>query len=61
MRQLNYGKGYQYAHNETNNFAHMEFLPEALSGKVLFEPSNNAVEEKIRERMRALWKEKYGY
>jgi len=27
----------------------------------LFEPSNNPVEEKIRERMRALWKEKYGY
>ncbi len=61
MRQLNYGKGYQYAHNETNNFADMEFLPDEIIGKVLFEPSNNPVEVKIRERMRALWKEKYGY
>lgn len=61
MRQLNYGKGYQYAHNEANNFSSMEFLPDEISGKALFEPSNNPVEEKIRERMRALWKEKYGY
>ncbi len=61
MRQLNYGKGYQYAHNNENNFANMEFLPEELIGKIFFEPSNNQQEKKIRERLRALWKDKYGY
>ena len=61
MRQLNYGKGYQYAHNNKNNFANMEFLPEELIGRTFFEPSNNQQEEKIRERLSALWKEKYGY
>jgi len=61
MRQLNYGKGYQYAHNSENNFANMEFLPTEISGSTFFDPSNNSNEEKIREQLRALWKDKYGY
>lgn len=61
MKNLNYGKGYKYAHAEKDNFAEMEFLPEAIKGTALFEPSNNPNEEKIRARMRSLWKEKYGY
>ena len=61
MKNLNYGKGYKYAHAEKNNFAEMEFMPEAIKGKTLFEPSNNPTEEKIRVKMRDLWKEKYGY
>ncbi len=61
MKNLNYGKGYKYAHAEKGNFADMEFLPEAIKGTALFEPSNNPTEEKIRIKMRSLWKEKYGY
>jgi len=61
MRQLNYGKGYQYAHNHSNNFAAMEFLPEEIIGTTLFEPSNNPQEEKIKAHLQNLWKEKYGY
>lgn len=61
MRKLNYGKDYQYAHNYENNFTDMEFLPEEIIGATFFEPSKNPVEEKIRERLKAQWKEKYGY
>ena len=32
MKNLNYGQGYQYAHDAENNFANMEFLPEEISG-----------------------------
>ena len=61
MKNLNYGKGYKYAHAEKGNFAEMEFLPEEIKGTTLFEPSKNPNEEKIRNNMRALWKKKYGY
>jgi putative ATPase len=61
MKQLDYGKGYQYAHDFAGNFAAQEFLPEALAGTRLFDPQDNPAEEKIRERLRALWQAKYGY
>ena len=61
MKDLNYGQGYQYAHDSENNFAFMEFLPEAISGTKLFDPSNNSSEQRIREGLRKNWKEKYGY
>jgi putative ATPase len=61
MKDLNYGKGYQYAHNFQNNFADQEFLPAEISGEQFFTPSANPSEIKIREQLRALWKEKYGY
>jgi putative ATPase len=61
MKDLNYGKGYQYAHEYECNFAHQEFLPSEISGEVFFEPAKNAAEVRVREQLRALWKDKYGY
>ncbi|MGD1960643.1 MAG: replication-associated recombination protein A [Fulvivirga sp.] len=61
MKDSGYGKGYQYAHDHANNFAHMEFLPEEIKETKLYDPGNNAREEEMRKRLRALWKEKYGY
>jgi putative ATPase len=61
MKNLNYGKGYQYAHSFENNFANMEFLPDAIRGTKLYEPGNNAREEELRRYLRERWKEKYGY
>jgi putative ATPase len=61
MKDLNYGDNYQYAHDFDQNFALMEFLPESLSGKKFYEPSKNPAEESIRQRLKALWKDKYGY
>ena len=61
MKNLNYGKNYQYAHNFEKNFADQEFLPEQIIGTAFFEPATNAAELRIREYLKSLWKEKYGY
>lgn len=61
MKDLNYGKDYQYAHSYQGNFAAMEFLPEEIKGTKLYDPGKNAREEEMRKQLRTLWKEKYGY
>ena len=61
MKDLDYGKDYRYAHDHADNFADMEFLPEALSGEVFYEPGQNKREEDARRFLRARWKDKYGY
>jgi putative ATPase len=61
MKDIGYGKGYKYAHGYDNNFADMEFLPEEIRGMVFYDPGNNRRETELRERLRALWKNKYEY
>lgn len=61
MKNLGYGKGYQYAHDYEGGFVNMEFLPEKISGQKFYEPGNNPREEELRKYLRSLWKEKYGY
>lgn len=61
MKDLNYGKDYQYAHNHTGNFIIQEFLPDEVKGTKFYDPGNNPAEGKVREKLRREWKEKYGY
>jgi len=61
MKNLDYGKGYQYSHNYENNFSPQEYLPEELQGSKFYDPGNNAREEELRKFLRGLWKDKYGY
>ena len=61
MKELDYGKGYKYAHDYPNNFAQQEFLPTEISNSVYYEPGDNPPEQKIKERLKSLWKDKYGY
>jgi len=61
MKELDYGKDYQYAHSQEGNFAFAEFLPKELSGTTLYEPGDNDVEKRFREYLKKNWKEKYGY
>jgi putative ATPase len=61
MKNMDYGKGYQYAHSFEGNFATMEFLPDSLKGVKFYEPGNNAREDELRKYLRSRWKEKYGY
>jgi len=61
MKNLEYGKGYQYAHDHAGNFVNMEFLPDKIKSTKFYEPGNNAREEELRKYLRSLWKEKYGY
>jgi putative ATPase len=61
MKNLDYGKGYQYSHSYENNFSRQEYLPEQLSGTRFYEPGKNTREEELRKFLRNLWKDKYGY
>jgi putative ATPase len=61
MKDLQYGKNYQYAHSFDGNFANMEFLPDEVKGTKFYDPGNNAREDELRKYLRSLWKEKYGY
>lgn len=61
MKNIGYGKEYEYSHSYKDNFSAQEYFPENLSGTLLFDPGKNAAEEKLRERLRSLWKEKYKY
>ena len=61
MKDLNYGKNYKYAHDFKGNFAEQEFLPEGIEGTAFYKPSDNPQERAIAERMRALWRDKYGF
>jgi putative ATPase len=61
MKDLGYGKEYQYSHEYNNNFSPQEYLPEALSGTRFYNPGHNAREEELRKYLQQLWKDKYHY
>jgi putative ATPase len=61
MKEIGYGQGYDYAHDHEGNFSDLEFLPDEISGTVLYEPQKNARESSDRKRLKDLWKNKYGY
>ena len=61
MKELDYGKDYQYAHENQNNFINMEFLPDDLQGMRIYEPGENSKENQIRKFLKLRWRDKYGY
>jgi len=61
MKNLGYGKGYEYSHSYEGNFSHQEYLPNEIAGTTFYEPGQNAREEELRKFLKSLWKEKYGY
>ena len=61
MKDLDYGKGYKYAHDYTNQFVDQEFLPDEMCGEKFFEPGNNTRESAMRAFLKIRWKDKYGY
>ncbi len=61
MKNMDYGKGYQYAHDYQKNFSPQEYLPAEVKGTTFYNPGKNAREEELRKWLKELWKEKYGY
>ena len=61
MKDMDYGKGYQYAHDHAGNFVASEFLPDEIKQTKIFDPGKNPREEEMRNKLRSQWKEKYGY
>ena len=61
MKDLDYGKNYQYAHDYENNFVNQEFMPDNISGTTFYYPGNNDREQKFKTRLTNQWKDKYDY
>lgn len=61
MKNMDYGKGYQYSHSYENNFSSQEYLPEKIVGTKFYDPGKNIREEELRRFLKQLWKEKYNY
>jgi putative ATPase len=61
MKNLGYGKNYEYSHSYENNFSPQEYLPKELAGTKFYEPGKNAREEELRKFLKTLWKDKYNY
>ncbi len=61
MKDLGYGKGYNYAHDHENSFVDFEFLPEEISGTTFYKPGDNPREKTIKEFLKKRWKDKYKF
>lgn len=61
MKNMGYGKDYQYSHNYKDNFSEQEYLPKEIAGTKFYTPGENVREEELRKFLKNLWKEKYNY
>jgi len=61
MKDLDYGKNYKYAHDYQGNFISEEFLPDTITKTKIYNPGNNARENKFREELKKMWGDKYEY
>ena len=59
MKQLGYSDGYIYPHDRPGNFAVQQYLPDALKGQRLWHPQHTPAEEKLAQRMKQCWGERY--
>ena len=57
MKELDYGKGYKYAHDEPDAVANMDCLPENLKGKEFYRPTEFGFEKEVKKRL-AWWRSK---
>ena len=61
MKDLNYGKEYQYAHDYENNFVDMNYMPDYLDGHKFYEPGSNKTEDIFKRTLIEYWNKRYGY
>ena len=61
MKQLDYGKGYEYAHESEDKLTTMVCLPKSLQGRVYYQPTDMGSEARVKERMKQIdaWKKKH--
>ena len=61
MKDMDYGKNYQYSHLGENNFLEQEYLPDEIKGTAFYVPQKNAKEEELKKFLHERWRGKYGY
>ncbi len=59
MKELNYGKGYQYAHDTENKLTNMQCLPDSLLGREYYHPTEQGLEAKYKNRLEQIKKWKF--
>ncbi len=61
MKELDYGKGYQYAHDTTDKLTNMQCLPDALLEREYYQPSEQGLESKYKARLAQIkaWKARH--
>ena len=59
MKDLKYSDGYKYAHDYPGHFTDMEFMPEALRGRVFYEPAENKHENALKAYLEVCWPKYY--
>ena len=62
MQELDYGKGYQYAHDTQEKLTNMQCLPDSLLGREYYRPTDQGYEARYRERLEEIkrWKKEHG-
>ncbi len=62
MKELGYGKGYQYAHDTQEKITNMQCLPDSLLGKEYYRPTEQGVEGRFKTRLAEIkeWKRAHG-
>ena len=61
MKNMDYGKGYKYAHSFQGNFADQEYLPDKIANTKFYDPGMNARENELRKYLKEKWGNKYRY
>jgi len=58
MKELNYGKGYVYAHDTEEKLSKMQCLPDSLAGRRYYEPTEQGAEQQVKDRLEEIirWK-----
>ena len=61
MQQLDYGKGYQYAHDTRDKLTNMQCLPDSLLGRRYYQPTEEGVEGRFKTRLESIlaWKKEH--
>lgn len=59
MKELEYGKGYEYAHNTEEKITKMQCMPDNLKNRVYYEPTEQGNEKQVKERLQRIkdWKQ----
>ena len=61
MKDLDYGKGYQYAHDTQDKLTNMQCLPDSLLDRVYYDPTEEGLEAKFKTRLEQIkaWKKEH--
>ena len=61
MQELNYGKGYQYAHDTADKLTNMQCLPDSLLGTTYYNPTTQGLEARVKARLDEIkrWKKQH--